>query len=157
MKLFLVSVLVLVLLSSMASGQFDYSRYRRATLDTLDQHLASMLDGTSGYTISTGEAAYRVRVVYGETTRPITPAALEFLRTCHKLLGMKVNVEDLFQHELLVSDGHREYWLAVQEPLLPSFEAEVERDQEIDIFITCAGAYRSTLVYTINEFTTEVE
>lgn len=57
---------------------------------------------------------------------------------------------------MLVREGNCDYWIPVQEPLIVSFNDEVQRGQPIFIFVSCLGAIKSSLIFTINEFTTEL-
>ncbi len=153
-----ISIAILtLLLSSTTSAQFNYSRYRPALLDTLARHLADILEDPSSIAVAPGVDAFRVRVIYADSLRPIEVDKATVLQHSYKAFSMGINAEELYRHEMCVWERGREYWIPVQEPLLVSFSEELERGDEVDLYITCVGATKGILVFTINEFNAEID
>ncbi|MCE9646699.1 MAG: hypothetical protein K8S20_11935 [Chloroflexi bacterium] len=48
------------------------------------------------------------------------------------------------KHECLFAEGTAEYWMPIQEPLLPDLQKEAVNGSVVDLFIRWLGANRDT-------------
>ncbi len=101
----------------------------------------------------------RVQVLYTGQFREIAPERqFAIARWAEAFLP---NLADkyipLFQHEVLVREGSDEYWMPVQEPLIPYMENELLVDGKATMFVVWIGALlpgpeEVDRIYLINEF-----
>lgn len=79
MKDIFLPIALVLILSNIGYSQFNFSRYKNAKLDTLENYLEPILDDTTGITITGNDATYKVRVVYADSIRPIDQNIVSFL------------------------------------------------------------------------------
>lgn len=102
--------------------------------------------------------AVSATVQYSGFFRPLSPSR----EVLFWFLASSTNSEEtkayvaFFKQELLVREGEIEFWVPVQEPLIPYMEDELEVGQLMTIYIRLLGAVPSDqsmeFVYLLNEF-----
>jgi len=60
-----------------------------------------------------------------------------------------------FQRELKVVEAGREYWVPVQEVLVPAMNRELQPGEEIELFIIYIGQLAGRHIFLVNEFVHE--
>lgn len=98
-----------------------------------------------------------IRVIFTGKFRDIDldPGQYAFIQLWSQTLDP--GFSDLFQHEVLVTESGVDYWLPIQESLIPSMKAEVEVGSEMDVFIKFIGGNvlpeeKLEYVFVLNEF-----
>lgn len=69
-----------------------------------------------------------------------------------KSLGHNPKVLDLFKHEILVRERSSQYWLPIQEQLLPHVAQELRPGHLVDLYIMRVGSTKMEWVFIVNEF-----
>lgn len=146
------TVLLGLVLERQASADFDYASYqpysiRQAIVD--HPH-----DPETDYLIEAGNFKYRVRVIYAGETRAIEPSVKDLIVKWGKSLQMAPSIVELFKHVILVREGRDEFWLPIQEPLLPSVAEELTSGSAVDLYIFRIGSTKTDWVFVVNEFQT---
>lgn len=101
----------------------------------------------------------RVRVIYSGEFREISPERKFALQQWFQVFVPDIadQLIPLFQHEVLVREGYDEYWMPVQEPLIPYMEIELAAEGKATMFVVWMGAIipgpeEVERIYLINEF-----
>jgi hypothetical protein len=133
-----------------AKAEFNYESYKpysiaKAIVD--HPHIPE-----ADWTIEAGSFKYRVSVVYTGRQRNIKPDVKTLIEKWGKALGKNTSFVSLFKHEVLVREAAKEYWLPIQEPLLPSVSAELKAGSQVDFYIARVGSTKKEWVFIINEF-----
>lgn len=58
----------------------------------------------------------------------------------------------LFQRELKVVEQGIEYWMPIQEILVPAMTAELKPEDEIEVFVILIGQVSGRYMFLVNEF-----
>lgn len=132
----------------------DFEEYLPGTLASLIAKYPESYDRKVDYVIFDLDPV-AATVQYSGLFRPLEPSREAILWA----LGKSFNQEEftaLFEHELLVREGEVEYWIPVQEPLIPYLEDEVEVGHFMSAYVRLAGAVPDgdniEFVFLLNEF-----
>ncbi len=60
-------------------------------------------------------------------------------------------VEELFDQDILVEEGSREYWVPVQKVLVPALEREIEPGDQVEVFAVFIGGRVPDWIFLVNE------
>ena len=132
-----------------AGAEFAFGDYVPSSIT--QENAAYHHDPHLDVTIEAGNYKYRVRVTYLGQVREVGTPLAGFLDVWAASLG-KSQVRPLLQHEILVREGPREYWLVIQDQLLAPLRSEVAAGGEVDLYIMRLGSMRSGPIYVVNEF-----
>ena len=132
-----------------ASAEFAFGDYVPSTINR--ENAAYQHDPHLDVTIEAGNYKYRVRVTYLGQVREVGTPLAGFLDAWAASLR-KSQIRPLLQHEILVQEGLREYWLVIQDQLLAPLRSEVAAGGEVDRYIMRLGSMRSGPIYVVNEF-----
>lgn len=152
--------------SSPASPTSDWNRYKETTIDQimLEENDFSFIpegktDNVYQYNGRGVNNPYKVKLIYKNEYRKISPKKMEFLRNWGKFLKSINGAEDhfkLFEDETLLADGDKEYWMPIQSQLVPALKDEVKLNGLVEVFIMFPGTYLESgevnWVFIINEF-----
>ena len=131
-------------------AEFRFDDYAPSSISKLIRDYPH--DPDTDRTIETAHLKYKVRVSVVGKSMPLEVPVADLLDRWARALRHPPEVRALFAHSVLVREGNDSYWIPIQEPLLPSLEAEVKPDGLADIFIMRIGSIRSGPVFVINEF-----
>ncbi len=86
------------------------------------------------------------RVVYTGLTRPISDTKKQFLKQWTELYagGNKEAYAKLYETDLLFTENGVDYWLPVQKKVIPYFDKELKKGDEVDLYIVRAGGIYDT-------------
>lgn len=150
------------------------------TADTWDRYtpntLANLIELTSEHLVSAQYPALyieaspeyqypsQVEVIYSGEFREIDPAKQFLIETWGGTISPEVaeRIKGAFQQEVLVIEAGIEYWIPVQEVLIPFLEDELESGDEALIFILWVGGNILNAetppdrVFILNEFRTKL-
>ena len=87
----------------------------------------------------------RVRVKYAGRARPFPQHKREVLRQWARLYaGVPEGYTEPYETELLFVEDGTEHWLAVRKAALPRFERELQRGEEVDLYLIRVGAAKAS-------------
>ena len=145
------------------AGQSTWCRYQaRPLAGVIDQHAAelreeALADTLHGRHFSARQFPRRVNVVYSGQVRPVPTAHYEFLEHYFGAILGRSLPPGLFQREVLVSERDLEFWIPIQDQLVPQLESEAAPGDTVLLFVVWLGAF-STIdgeldwLFMINEF-----
>ncbi len=102
--------------------------------------------------IAAGSFKYRVRVTYTGQQRDIRVSVRQLISNWVKSLDLNPKLLDLFKQEILVREAGSQYWLPIQEQLLPHVAREVRTGDLVDLYIMRVGSAKTESVFIVNEF-----
>lgn len=148
MKRTLLLLALLVLLPGMLQAQVGWGAYKPRSLQSIiemNQGLAHDLEsdtgGWAGRFLLTGDNfPSTVTLVYLGKSRPIAGKRLDLLKAWAKSMGRTDEDVAKFGTEMLFREGHREYWIAVQKPLVGEIKTDAAGGIPIEGFIMWMGA-----------------
>lgn len=141
-----------------------WDRYQPRTLRDIIKLTDGFLEGVQErpalYLENSPEYQYpsRIHVIYTGEFREISDEHQLLLDFWADPFGSRKEFADLFEHEALFIEGDTEYWIPVQEPLIPYMENELEVNKKAIIYVIWIGAsMKSTVdkaerVFLLNEF-----
>lgn len=131
-----------------ASGALgsDWSRYRPAQL----REVADDRPGQRGVSV-TGDVPVRTRASYEGEFRRLPEDSRRLIAVWGDSMGVTGMLE-VFQREVRVRQGDREYWLPVQEALATAMEAELRAGELIEVFVIYIGRVDGRAVFLVNAF-----
>ena len=116
------------------------SKYEPTALKDIIENFSGEVSGfDAGVTVYFDED-YQVRVIYTGKYRPISNCAINIWDTFRGMRGL-VGLSDLYKNEALFKEDEAEYWIPVQEQLIPFFKKEVAENQEVNLYISWLGMY----------------
>jgi hypothetical protein len=137
------------------AADFDYAAYKRATIpEILERHEATECRPTAPRESVYSAYAYKYRfiTVFSRELRPISEETKEFLRRYGKAFRWNQDVVESYKHEFLVRDGGKDYWVPVQDPLLPAMGQELKKGQRFELYIAVLGATHNRCLFVATEF-----
>jgi len=125
---------------------FDFSRYRPRMMKELIRDYPSR----TGLVI-TRDVPIRSKVTYTAEFRDLPDDNRRLIAGWAESVNVP-GVPQAFQRELKVTEAGIEYWVAVQEVLVPSMKAELQPWEEIELFIIYIGQVDGRHLFLVNEF-----
>ena len=143
----LASVFGLAVVVLCEGSQFDISRYRPAELaEVVAEYLSR-----SGLEI-TPDVPIRSRVTYAGQFRGIQDDSRRLLAAWSQSMNV-AGMLDTFKREVKVRAATVDYWLPIQEALVPGMMRELRPDEVIEIFAIYIGQVDGRHLFLINAFT----
>jgi hypothetical protein len=100
--------------------------------------------------------AYKFKLIYTGKTRTIDKSKKEALVAWLKSSHQDMKIANLFNKEMLFLDNATEYWLPVQDPLIPYFQKEIGKNKMVNLFVRFFGfiktGHKREYLFTVNEF-----
>lgn len=159
MKNKLLTLLTVSALYSLAFSvySFDYNSYKKSTLsgmlnDLADADCRPTKQNESIYSANIHK--YRFEIKFTKKLRKINPDVQLYLERYAKAIPSRKDFIDLYKHAFLVKDSNKEYWLLVQEKLLPYMGNELKVGQEFEIYVVVLGSTKNQCVFLATEFQT---
>jgi len=147
--------LFFVIITVSSAQAFDYKAYKPTTINQIiKEHQGTFFqDGEIfDYFISAYTFKYKINVKFTKKLREISPDTKELINRWGKSLKVDSNFIELYKHEFLVQQGDNNYWIPVQEPLLPYMGNEVKVGGEFEIYIFLIGTVKDKWVFLATEF-----
>lgn len=104
--------------------------------------------------------SYKVKMIYLDECRDLTPGRIEILTLYSNAFTSELTdtLVKIHQQECLFSEGNEEYWLPIQEQLIPYLQKEANKGDEVTLYIRWIGVNKITSeidwVFWIAEFNT---
>jgi len=147
-------IVIVLLLQNRCPAQFRYDRYQPARLDTINFLPVHLLNDTCRFVVLDTDTPLRADVYYTDSIRTIDSlSAVVIADWCTEVIH-NPDAIGLFEQEVLVYEGNVPLWIPVQKQLVPALKKEVMKDQLVWIYVNVAGATKSRIVFTLNEFET---
>ena len=146
---------------STALAQENWDNYRPRTLKQLLEQLAKVASEREVSKaridlLFTGSFPSRVTVTYTGEKRAIPAKRKEFIGYWAKSRGLRQELVDLFEDELLFKEDSTEYWLPVQKQVIPFFAEELKKGDTVELYLIITGARTedgvTDWVFLVNEF-----
>lgn len=143
-----------LLLAGRLSDQAPWNEYQPSTLAAIvEEHRAFLEDGRKGdYALEPGTDRHRVTVRYLGRPRSIPGSRRAFLGAWARSVRPSRPVQELFDEEILVKEGSREYWVPVQRVLMPALEKELDPGDQVELFVVFIGGRVPDWIFLVNEF-----
>jgi hypothetical protein len=100
-----------------------------------------------------------VKAEYTGMFRGISEVRLFLIDAWSGIFGpdRKQEIADILKHEVLLVENGKEYWIPVQEPLIPYMEKELTKNESVIVFIIWVGSSylskETDHIFVIGEFT----
>ena len=120
-----------------------YERYRPRTLsEIISEHSDSkILQKNEGSMILTGDTfPSKVRAIYTGESRKISSAKKQHLDMLVTSFNVSPKVIEQYGTEMRFMEGEDEHWLPVQAGLIPFFEKELKKGEEVILYAEWVGA-----------------
>ncbi len=143
-------LLFFIIICNSVFAEFDYSRYRIATIDEAIENLS--VDPRADYYFEAGSFKYSSLVKYTGVHRNTIKETQDFIQKWVKTLGHPKEYAELFPFEVEFEQNGNFYWLPIQETLVQPFADEVQANGTVKLFIMTAGAVNQRPIFLINEF-----
>ena len=124
--------------------------YKQKTLEaTIKEHKDIL--GTSDFNYTPG-LPQLVMAKYTGETRNAPQDHETVIRGWVKMIGQKSEVAALFLQQFKFVENGKEYWLAVQKPLIPHLEKELQEGGPVWLYVVWIGTTKTDWVFVVNEF-----
>lgn len=125
---------------------FDFSRYRPRMM----KELIGEYTPQKGLTI-TKDIPIRSKVAYSAELRDLPADSRRLIAAWAESMNVP-GMPQAFRRELKVTEAGIEYWVPVQEVLVPSMKAELRAGEEIELFMIYTGQVDGRHLFLVNEF-----
>jgi hypothetical protein len=134
---------------------FDVAAYRRATIpQILEKHKTAECRRTkpreSIYSIYGHK--YRIVTHFSRELRPLGAETREFLAHYGKSVRWNSDVVEMYQNEFLVQEQGKDYWVPVQEHLIPAMGKELKQGQRFELYLVLVGSIDNRCLFIATEF-----
>jgi hypothetical protein len=161
-KMLILSFLVLLPIGCLPQqeDQSKWDKYQPRTLQSIIDVHQKYLEELDIF-LSAESFPSRVKLVYLGKSRPLEGKHYELLKDWNKMIGIKDDLVSVFGTEMLFREGKKEYWIAVQKPLLDPLPKEVVVGKQFTAYIVWMGAIKDgdhwEWLFAMNEFDTPTE
>jgi len=153
-----------------AFGQDEWAKYKPRTLKQIvtvfakasfkDPDFVQTDKGQVVFVLSANTFPSLVKVRYTGESRALSAKKKEVIVAWLKVYGPKnPEYRDLFDNELLFTEGKEEYWLPVQAQVIPFFEKELQKGENVNLYLVWVGGRKNSgkieHVFLVNEFEKE--
>jgi hypothetical protein len=142
-----------------STSKDTWDRYQPVSLNELKTTLFDFPDGHVGMTVNAHAAVkpYRIEGIFLSEQRPMPPVRTELIR---KWWGVMFKIGDqftrLFEKELLFEVEGTQYWMPVQNQVIPYFQNELTTGDKIDLYVMVVGTIdkedQHEWIIIVNEF-----
>ena len=153
-RLILLAV-VFVLLPFAAAAEFDYSAYKRSTISgILENHKSTdcRKQAEPNTIISAIAHKYRIVTKFSRDLRALSKDGNELLRRYGKQIPSNQHVVEMYRHELLVQENGVDYWVPIQEQLIPAMGDELKQGERFELYVALIGSLNNRCVFIATEF-----
>jgi len=158
-KLAIIGIILSVFSPAAWSGEFNYASYAQTTLQdiiTEEQNQSSRQAEAKGNSnviqLDCSVPKYLVECRYSNTRRPISDSKKNLIILWMEMLRIDSALTSIYQQEILVTEGAKEYWMPIQEKLNPYMNQELAENDTIDLFIILIGKIETEFVFIVTEF-----
>jgi hypothetical protein len=151
--LFILSIIVPILfVFAMPSEAFDKSAYIPSSMpQIINENKDVLLMEGVDYSISAALFKYRITVSFTKELREINADTKTLIEMWAKSLNRKPYA-DMYKHEFLVQIDGVDYWIPMQEQVLPYMGNELEIGDNFTLYIVLIGAVKGNWVFLATEF-----
>ena len=137
------------------AADFDFSAYKRTTIaGFLEKHKTTECRKLSEPTtvISAVPHKYSIVTNFSRDLRPLTQENKEFLKKYGKAIRSNQQIVEMYKNEVLVQENGVDYWVPVQEQLIPALGEELKQGQRFVLYVVLIGAVNNRCVFIATEF-----
>jgi len=129
-----------------SAAAFDPSRYSPLLLrDVVRKYSAQRALSLSP------DIPIRSSVVYSGEFRELPEDSRRLIRAWSESMTVE-GIADAFKREVKVREGGVDYWLPVQEVLVPAMTSELRQGEEIELFVIYVGQVDGRHLFLVNAF-----
>ena len=139
-------ILAVFALAASTAAAADWSRYTPQPIDDL---LRGMPRPT-GLAI-TPEIPIRSRVRYSGEFRPLADDSRRLISAWTKSMNVPA-AADAFRQEIRIQEPGGDYWVPVQESLVPAMRSELKSGDQIEVFLIFVGHVDGRPLLLVNAF-----
>jgi hypothetical protein len=151
---------------SQQGDQSKWDKYQPRTIrSVMDANQASLAefdsdtgDNNKKMVLSANSFPSRVTLIFTGKSRPLQGKRVELLENWKKMLKITDDLAGVFSTEMLFRESDKEYWIAVQKPLLDPLPKEVFIGKPFTAYIVWMGAIKDgdhwEWLFAMNEFDT---
>src|SRR5262245_48894292 len=150
---------LLTLTTVSANAQDDWGKYEPRTLNQIiEEHSKAAVDEKAQIHLLFSAELFpsRVKVTYTGEVRKISATRKQFIADWAKTRQLSKDLVALFDEELLFKEGKVEYWLPVQQQVIPYFQKELKVGDSVELYLIWIGARRelgvTDWIFLVNEF-----
>lgn len=151
-KILLISSL-LILVSNV--NAFDYAAYKEIALSTMLQERSKdecRETAENEFIYSAYAHKYRFKTKFTRELREIGEDKKLYLERYGKSMRWNQDVVKLYKREFLVIENGKEYWVPVQEQLLPYMGREIEVGKLFELYVAVIGSASNECIFIATEF-----
>ncbi len=141
--------------SAQAQDEDPWAKYTPAKLGEVIKAFPPSMQNEGGVDI--GSRPLKTRVIYSGKSRPIPADKKSLIKFWMQSNKYSEEIFKMFDEEFLFVEDSTEYWLPVQNVLIPHFKEEMRAGENVDLFavwigITFAEPGKRQHVFLVNEF-----
>lgn len=125
---------------------FDFARYRPTTIRAAIKDLPAQ----PGVLVTT-DLPIRARVTFAGEFRDLPDDSRRLIAAWAEAMNVPV-APGVFPQELRVSEAGTDYWVPVQEVLVPAMRAELQTGEEIELYMIYIGQIDGRHLFLVNAF-----
>ncbi len=150
LKTFFLVIMLAICGGTVLSQVFPWQDFKPRTLKDLaamekDVEQRRDTDGKPAVVFHGDMLLTKARVVYTGTTRPISDLKKQFLAQWAEMFSQnKDSYSKLYETDMLFTENGVKYWLPVQKQVIPYFDKELKKGDEVDLYIVRAGGIYDT-------------
>ncbi|MDJ0911521.1 MAG: hypothetical protein QNI99_20215 [Woeseiaceae bacterium] len=142
--------LAIVGLMASAVADADWSDYSPGTLhEIVDRHTEILGEAD---TLLVPGLKRTVHLEFGGEIRPLSDNARSAIAEWVFSMQLSTDIAELFHAEALFRESGTEYWLPIQQQLVPHLEEEVAAGDSAVLYVLWIGYEAPTWIFLINEF-----
>jgi len=144
--------------TSQRNPNFNYARYTPTTMKDLLVKLDDILEGEQkGIYVSYGNISSKVDLICAGEIRPMDVRKFNVMNITFSSVASMTQLVNLFQHEVLFTEDSSQYWLPVQELIMPNLVSELKQGDKVSLYVYWLGAIieeggEYELLFLVNEF-----
>jgi hypothetical protein len=134
---------------------FDAAAYQRATIpQILEKHKSAECRRTQpGESIySMYGHKYRIVANFSRELRPLSRETREFLAHYGRSVRWSKEVVEMYKNEFLVQEQGRDYWIPLQQQLVPEMGQELKKGQRFELYLVVIGSTGNRCMFIATEF-----
>jgi hypothetical protein len=125
---------------------FDFSRYRSRLLKDLTREYPAREE-----LVISQDIPLRSKVIYSGEFRDLPEDSRRLFAAWAQAMNVPV-APDAFRRELKIQEDGIDYWVPVQEGLVPAMKAELGANETIELYVIYIGQMEGRHVFLVNAF-----
>jgi len=153
------AISILVIFPAGWAAEFNYALYTQTTLQDIiaeEQHHSHDPVEAKKYEdyvqLECEVFKYQVPCTFSNITRPVSEKKKNVIMLWMETLKIDQKFASLYLQEIQVTEGIRVHWIPIQEQIIPYINAELVKNDTIELFIIFIGKVESEFIFIATEF-----